>query len=102
VVFELAGPLRQHAGGADAVEVDVPDGASVTDALDALAKAHPAVERRVRDDEGRLRPHVNLFAGGDLIRGAENTTALRQGQRLVVLPAVSGGSGALGSGAQKA
>jgi molybdopterin converting factor small subunit len=36
---------------------------------------------------------VNLFAGGDLIRGAEDTTALRQGERLVVLPAVSGGSG---------
>jgi molybdopterin converting factor small subunit len=100
VVFELAGPLRQHAGGADAVEVEVPDGASVTDALDALARAHPAVERRVRDDEGRVRPHVNLFAGGDLVRGAEDTTALRQGERLVLLPAVSGGS--LGSRAQKA
>jgi molybdopterin converting factor small subunit len=95
VIFELAGPLRQYAGGADAVEIDVPDGASVTDALDALATAHPAVERRVRDDQGRLRPHVNLFAGEELIRGAESTTELRQGERLVVLPAVSGGAGSL-------
>jgi molybdopterin synthase sulfur carrier subunit len=95
VVFELAGPLRQHAGGADAVEVEVPDGASVTDALDALGKAHPAVERRVRDDEGRLRRHVNLFAGGDLIREEQDTTWLRPGDRLVVLPAVSGGTGSL-------
>jgi hypothetical protein len=94
VVFELAGPLRQHAGGADAVEVEVPDGASVTDALDALAKAHPAVERRVRDDEGRLRPHVNLFAGGDLIRGAENTTALCQGERSSSFPQCRGAPGA--------
>ncbi|MEA2532226.1 MAG: sulfur-carrier protein [Actinomycetota bacterium] len=92
VVFELAGPLRQHAAGAVAVEVDVPDGASVTDALDALAKAHPGVERRIRDDEGLLRRHVNLFAGGDLVRGSEHTTALCPGERLVVLPAVSGGS----------
>jgi molybdopterin converting factor small subunit len=108
VVFELAGPLRQHAAGAVAVEVDVPDGASVTDALDvevdvpdgasvtdaldALAKAHPAVERRIRDDEGLLRRHVNLFAGGDLVRGSEHATALCPGERLVVLPAVSGGS----------
>jgi molybdopterin synthase sulfur carrier subunit len=91
VVFELAGPLRQHAGGADAVEVDVTEGASITDALDALAKAHPAVERRVRDDEGHLRRHVNLFAGGDLIRDAADMTTLRPGERLVVLPAVSGG-----------
>ena len=95
VVFELAGPLRQHAAGAGAVEVDVPDGASVTDALDALAKAHPAVERRIRDDEGHLRRHVNLFAGGDLIRDEQSTTALCSGERLVVLPAVSGGTGSL-------
>jgi sulfur-carrier protein len=95
VVFELAGPLRQHAGGAGAVEVDVPEGASVTDALDALAKAHPGVERRIRDDEGLLRRHVNLFAGDDLVRGAEHTTALCPGQRLVVLPAVSGGAESL-------
>ena len=61
------------------------------DALDALAKAHPGVERRIRDDEGLLRRHVNLFAGGDLIRGCENTTELCPGERLVVLPAVSGG-----------
>ncbi|HKN49269.1 MAG TPA: ubiquitin-like small modifier protein 1 [Actinomycetota bacterium] len=92
MVFELAGPLRQHAGGADAVEVDVPDGATVADALDALAKVHPAVERRVRDDEGRVRRHVNLFAGGELIRDASTSTALRPDARLVVLPAVSGGT----------
>jgi sulfur-carrier protein len=93
VVFDLAGPLRQHAGGADAVEVEVEDGASVTDALDALAKVHPAVERRVRDDEGRVRRHVNLFVGEDLVRDNAATTPLGPGQRLVVLPAVSGGSG---------
>ena len=95
VVFELAGPLRQHAGGADAVEVEVSEGASLTEALDALARAHPAVERRVRDDEGRVRRHVNLFAGGDLIRDAASTTVLRPDERLVVLPAVSGGAGRL-------
>jgi molybdopterin synthase sulfur carrier subunit len=93
VVFELAGPLRQHAGGAETVEVDVPDGATVTDALDALARAHPAVERRVRDDEGRVRRHVNVFAGGELIRDAPDATALCSDARLVVLPAVSGGTG---------
>src|SRR5437016_14528484 len=90
VVFELAGPLRQHAGGADVVEVDVPDGATVTDALDALAKAHPAVERRVRDDEGHVRRHVNVFAGGELIRDAPNTTALPPDARPLRPPAVSG------------
>jgi molybdopterin converting factor small subunit len=95
VVFELAGPLRQHAGGAGAVEVDVADGASISDALDALANAHPAVARRVRDDEGRIRRHVNLFAGGELIRDAAGTTALGPNERLVVLPAVSGGSRSL-------
>jgi hypothetical protein len=53
------------------------------------------VERRVRDDEGHIRRHVNLFAGGDLIRDEQDTMGLRPGDRLVVLPAVSGGTGSL-------
>lgn len=92
VVFDLAGPLRQHAGGAGEVDVEVAEGASVTDALDALAKLHPGVERRVRDDEGNVRRHVNLFVGDDLIRDEAPVRMLNPGERLVVLPAVSGGT----------
>jgi molybdopterin synthase sulfur carrier subunit len=93
IEFVLAGPLRPYAGGASSVAVELTEGACVTDALDALAKAYPAVERRVRDDEGRVRRHVNVFVGSDPVGqdDAALRARLRPGERLVVLPAVSGG-----------
>jgi len=39
-----------------------------------------------------VRRHVNVFAGGELVRDAPDATALRPDARLVVLPAVSGGT----------
>jgi molybdopterin synthase sulfur carrier subunit len=71
VEFSLAGPLRPYAGGAAIIEVETASAScSVRDALDALAGSHPGVERRIRDEEGRLRRHVNLFAGDELVARA--------------------------------
>src|SRR4029453_8548514 len=36
--------------------------------LDARAREHPPLERRVRDELGHLRAHVNLFVDSDNVR----------------------------------
>jgi hypothetical protein len=59
----LAETLRPHADGAKHVELDVGDGATVLEVLDALAEVHPSVGRRVRDETGVQRRHVNVFVG---------------------------------------
>ena len=60
--------------------------------LDAVAVAHPALERRIRDEQGRLRRHVNVFVDGSNVRDLEAlATPLPEGSEVVVLPAVSGG-----------
>ena len=60
--------------------------------LDLLAKAYPALERRVRDERGRTRVHVNLFVGDDNIRDLDGTdTEIPAGTDLSIIPAVSGG-----------
>jgi molybdopterin converting factor small subunit len=94
IAFRLAGPLRRHADGASIVEVEVAEDATVLDALEALAASHPAVERRIRDEQGHLRAHVNLFVGDLLVRGTATGlgAAVRRGDELTVLPAVSGGA----------
>ena len=43
-------------------------GVTVRRTLDALARSHPALERRVRDELGAVRVHVNLFVGADNVR----------------------------------
>src|SRR4051794_38263291 len=88
--------LRELVGGAASVKVGVgADGdrsTTVATVLDALAAQHPALERRVRDEQGRTRTHVNLFVDSDNVRDREgDLTPIRVGEELTILPAVSGG-----------
>jgi sulfur-carrier protein len=92
VVVRLASGLREHAGGAACVEVDVTDPVTVGGVLDALAVACPAVGRRIRDEAGGLRRHVNVFVGSDNARDLDGAdTVVPSGTEVSVLPAVSGG-----------
>lgn len=92
VVVRLASALRAHAGGAPRLELDLPPPVTVGAVLDAIAAAHPAVGRRVRDEEGRLRRHVNVFVGAESLRNLDDVdTIVPEGAEVAVLPAVSGG-----------
>jgi molybdopterin converting factor small subunit len=92
VVVRLAAALRPHAGGASCIELDVPAPATIADVVDAVAVAHPAVGRRVRDETGALRRHVNIFVGADNARDLDGpATVVPDGAEVAVLPAVSGG-----------
>jgi molybdopterin converting factor small subunit len=72
--------------------VELAAGASVADVLDVLASERPAAERRIRDERGALRPHVNLFVGEDNIRElAGAATPLVDGAEVTVIAAISGG-----------
>jgi len=92
VKVRVPAALRELCGGNGVLLLEVHDAATVDDVLDALGGVHPALERRVRDEQGTLRVHVNVFIGQDNIRSLEGaSTRLRNGDELYVLPAVSGG-----------
>ena len=97
VPVRVPNTLRELVGGERTVTVDVqlPDAeeaVSVASVLDALAVEHAALERRVRDELGRTRIHVNLFVGPDNIRDLDGlATAVAPGQELSIIPAISGG-----------
>ena len=81
----LRGQLKQLAGEQAEHEHD---GATVADVLRELENAQPAVRGWVLDERGRIRPHINVFVNGE--RGREET-GLGPGDRLEVIPAISGG-----------
>ena len=96
VRLRVPNQLRDLVAGASLVEVTVTADAhgatTVAAVLDALADTHPALERRVRDELGRTRHHVNLFVGSDNVRDSDGlATVVRTGEELTILPAVSGG-----------
>jgi sulfur-carrier protein len=88
----LPGVLREHADGQDEVRLALADGATVRDALGELAARWPDLGRRLRDDTGAVRRHVNLFVDGDDVRTLQaDSTGLHDGAVLHVLPSVAGG-----------
>ncbi len=94
VVVRLPSVLAAQDGVAARVMLDVagPD-VTVDAVLDALEALHPGVGRRIRDERGVVRPHVNLFLGRgeDFLRAGQRST-VTAGAELIVLPAVSGGA----------
>jgi len=71
--------VRERAGRAS-VELSLPGGSRLADALAALAREHPAL--------GPLWPHLAVAVNGRLARPE---TPLPEGAELALLPPVSGG-----------
>lgn len=91
VRFFVPGPLRDFSGGQAQVEIGGSP-ATLGDALAALGALYPGVTRRVLDEQGEVRPHINLFVGGDCVRFGDGlATQLPEGCEIAILPAVSGG-----------
>ncbi len=87
--------LRSYTGGSTVVGVEIDtdgDETTVRSILDRLINSHPDLERRLRNEQGDLRPHVNLFVDAENIRDLSGlATPLGDGAELTILPAVSGG-----------
>lgn len=79
VRIRLFHSLRQ-AAGAESIEVDVPDGATLGDVRDAAVAAHPA-----------LAPHAGAIGLAQDMTHADAGDAARPGAEIAFLPPVSGG-----------
>ena len=91
VTFHLPGYLSAFAGGRGKLEVEG-DFADVGEALAALGRAHPGVRDRVLSEDGRVRPHVNVFVGRESIRHSGGlATPVGDATEIYIIPAVSGG-----------
>ena len=89
VTVKLHGAFSEFAGGARSVAVEAGDVAS---ALAALVARHPSLAERLRDEHGKMREHVNIFANDEDMRYLDGErTALRDGDIVHIVPAVSGG-----------
>ena len=84
-LVRLRGPLKRMAG--DQADHELP-GATVLDLLRALEREQPDVAGWILDERGQIRRHINVFVNGE--RGDEET-AVRAGDRVEVLPAITGG-----------
>ena len=84
-IVRVHGPLKKLAGGSAEHPVD---GDTIGDLLRALERDHPALSGWVLDERGLIRRHINVYVNGE--RGDEST-AVAAGDRVEVLPAITGG-----------
>ena len=84
-LVRLRGPLKQLAGGG---EHEIA-GATVKEILQSLERSNPPLDGWILDERDRIRRHINVFVNGE--RGDEDTP-IADGDRIDVLPAISGGS----------
>jgi molybdopterin converting factor small subunit len=85
VVVCVRGPLRKLAAGLAEHQLE---GATIIELIRALEVSHPDISGWILDERGLIRRHINVFVNGE--RGGE-ATAVRPGDRVEVLPAITGG-----------
>ncbi len=89
ITVKIPAPLRPLTANQSEVAVE---GATVQAAVDELSRKFPGLKDRLLDDKGALRRYVNLFRNDEDIRSGQGlATALREGDKLTIVPAIAGG-----------
>ena len=91
ITFNVAGFLTDFTDGRKQIVMDFP-ASTVGEALDRLWQQHVGLRDRVVNEQGSLRPHVNIFLNEDNVRRKQLLeTTLPENCEITILPAVSGG-----------
>ena len=80
--------LRAEVGGERQVEAS---GEDVRSVLEDLAQRYPDLGKQLFED-GELAPFVNVYLGGEDVRTLEGLDTAVDGQPMILLPAMAGGS----------
>ncbi|MCU1604596.1 MAG: thiS [Modestobacter sp.] len=84
--------LAECTGGRCELSLPLPAGGTVGSVLDVVAAQHPVFDRRVRDETGALRRHVNVYVDGEDVRRADGlATPVPAGAEVMVIQSVAGG-----------
>jgi len=82
--------LRTSVGGEKEVGAS---GGNVGEVLRDLASSHPATESQLFSPDGALNRYVNVYLNDEDVRVLQGLdTAVSDGDTLVILPAMAGGS----------
>jgi molybdopterin converting factor small subunit len=82
-------PLRPYTNGQSELAVH---GGTVAEVMDDLVLQYPALKPHLFNNEGELRPFVNLFLGEENIKELQGlSTPLSETDRLMLIPSIAGG-----------
>jgi molybdopterin synthase sulfur carrier subunit len=86
----IPSPLRSYCDGAAAVIVSCRgNSATLSDLLAGLDSAHPGIRFRMQDEQGKLRPHIQVFINAAVQR--DPSAILPPHADVMIVAALSGG-----------
>jgi len=89
ITVEIPTAFRRFTDGAPKIDCIA---ITVADALNQLTTRFPDLSRHVRDDSGQIRQFLNVYLNEEDIRflGGESC-ALKEGDRVLLVPSIAGG-----------
>jgi adenylyltransferase/sulfurtransferase len=92
VSIHIPTPLRPFTDKLDVVQAS---GTTVAEVLQDLTTRYAGLKQHLYAPDGRLRSFVNIYVGDDDIRYLQKeSTPIKDGQTLSIIPSVAGGAGA--------
>ena len=86
-------PFRRATNNQDRVSLDAED---VQALLDELEESYGGLKGLVRNDEGEVHDHVNIYVNNEGIEALQGlATPLKDGDEVSIIPALAGGSARL-------
>lgn len=86
VTVHVSSHVRSYTSGRAEVAAT---GRTLADVLVDLDRQYPGLRFRVVDEQDRIRPHMNFFVGGELVRTL--SAPIPAGAEVHILGALSGG-----------
>ena len=91
VTVYIPTPFRRATGNLDRVEVAAPAAKDLRALLDELERAHGGLKGLLRNEQGEVHHHINIFVNNESIDGLD--TRLKDGDEVAIIPALAGGLG---------
>ena len=86
----IPSPLRSYCNGASAVTIACASASpTLGDLLVGLESAHPGIRFRMLDEQGKLRPHIQVFVNATVQR--DPNAHLPEKADVMIVAALSGG-----------
>lgn len=90
ITINIPTALRQFTGGSSQVQVEA---TTAGEALERLTSQHASLRQHLFDERNALRSFVNIYLNDeDLRHQSGQQTPLRDGDTLMIVPAIAGGS----------
>jgi molybdopterin converting factor small subunit len=92
ITVVLPSVLQPLAGGQSFLTAPAEKAVTVEWLLDTVTGDYPALSRRLRDETGTVRRHVNIYVNGNEIRRLQGlVTTVTPGQEVLIIQSVAGG-----------